>query len=73
MWINRPIYESLPYAYMLFGVGLLAASWLIRAGPWPTILLLVGALSLLAGLVIWLRRRDSRTLRAEYNDKSLDE
>jgi hypothetical protein len=73
MWLNRSVYESLPYAYMLIGAALLAASWLLGEGPWPRICLFAGAFSLLGGLVLWLRRKDSRTLGAEYDPKSLDE
>ena len=33
----------------------------------------VGALSLMAGLVLWLRRKDYRTKQAEYDGRSLDD
>lgn len=73
MWIARPLYELLPYLYMLVGVVLLAAAWLINMETLPGILLVLGSLSLLAGIVLWLRRKDYRTTQAEYSGKSLDD
>ncbi|HEX7113589.1 MAG TPA: hypothetical protein VF193_00505 [Steroidobacter sp.] len=73
MWLARPIYESLPYLYILVGVALLGAAFLIGQGFWPSVLLGVGALSVLGGLVVWLRRRDYRTRQAEYSNPTLDE
>ena len=59
MWISRPIYELLPYLYMLVGAVLLAAAWLVEADTWPSVFFTVGALSLMGGLVLWLRERQS--------------
>ena len=73
MCISRPVYELLPYLYMLVGVGLLAAAWLTEAKTWPSVFLSVGALSLMGGLVLWLRRKDYRTKQAEYDSRSLDD
>jgi hypothetical protein len=73
MWLARPVYEFLPYLYMLVGVCLLAAAWFIDMSTLPSIFMLIGALSIMAGLVLWLRRRDYRTRQAEYNSRSLDD
>jgi hypothetical protein len=73
MWISRPLYELLPYLYMLVGIGLLAAAWVVEAKTWPSVFLSVGALSLMGGLVLWLRRKDYRTKQAEYDSRSLDD
>ena len=73
MWITRPIYELLPYVYMVLGAGLLTAAWLVELRLWPSIFLAVGALSLMGGLVLWLRRRDYRAKQAEYDSRSLDD
>ena len=73
MWIARPLYELLPYIYMLVGLILLSAAWLITIETLPGVLLVLGSLSLLAGIVLWLRRKDYRTTQAEYNSKSLDD
>ena len=48
MWLARPIYEFLPYLYMLVGVALLGAAWFIEMSMLPSIFMLVGVLSLMA-------------------------
>jgi nitrate reductase gamma subunit len=73
MWLARPIYEFLPYLYMLVGAVLLGAAWLVNVETLPSVFMVVGSLSLLAGIVLWLRRRDYRTTQSEYNSRSLDE
>lgn len=72
MWIPRPLYEAIPYAYACAGALLLAAAWLIERGPrgW---LLAAGVCGIVAGLVIWLRRRDYRSSQAEYDAHAIDE
>lgn len=73
MWLARPLYEFLPYLYMLVGLALLAAAWFIDIRTLPSVFMVVGVLSLMAGLVLWLRRRDYRTRQAEYNSRSLED
>ncbi len=60
MWVSKPIYESLPYFYLFAGAISLAASMYLNHWYWPTICFVVGLLCLVAGLVIWLKRRDYR-------------
>jgi uncharacterized membrane protein YhhN len=72
MWLARPIYELLPYLYMVLGIVLLAVAWWLRVAKLPGLLMFVGSVSLLAGIVLWLRRRDYRSRQEEYNEKSLD-
>jgi hypothetical protein len=35
--------------------------------------MVLGALSLMGGLVLWLRRRDYRTRQAEYSNRTLED
>jgi len=72
MWIPRPLYEAIPYAYIAGGGLMLTAAWFMDAGPrgW---LLAAGASGLVAGLVIWLRRRDYRTSQSEYDAHAIDD
>lgn len=60
MWISRPIYESLPYLYLIAGALSLAASMYIGHWYWPTICFVTGVACLVAGLVVLLKRRDYR-------------
>lgn len=73
MWLARPFYECLPYLYMGAGALFLGASWYLTDGVWPMLLLALGALTLIAGIVLWLKRRDYRTTQSEYNSRSLDD
>ena len=60
MWISKPIYESLPYLYLLIGVISLAASMYIDHWYWPSISFIIGLCALVAGMVVLLKRRDAR-------------
>jgi Flp pilus assembly protein TadB len=60
MWVSRPIYESLPYFYIVAGALTLAASMYLGHWYWPTICFFVGLASLVGGLVVLLKRRDYR-------------
>lgn len=60
MWVSRPIYESLPYLYLVAGAASLAASMYINHWYWPTICFVTGLSCLVAGLVVLLKRRDYR-------------
>lgn len=66
---SRPVYEGLPWVYIIFGLGALIASYLVAARS--VLSLLVGVLGLLCvvgGFVVVLRRRDYRALRSQYAD-----
>ena len=72
MWIPRPLYEAIPYAYMAAGAAALAAAYFLDLGP-RGLLLLLGGVGLTAGLVLWMRRRDYRASQSEYDTRSLDD
>ncbi len=63
MWLSRPLYESLPYYYVVVGLIILASSFYLDYWYWPTILAGVGLAGVVAGLVLWLRRRGYRLSR----------
>ena len=60
MWISKPIYESLPYFYLLAGGLCLCASMYVNHWYWPTICFSTGLVCLVGGLVVLLKRRDFR-------------
>ena len=64
--LSRPLYEGLPYGYMMFGVFAL----MVSSGQSSTTLSLLvgvpGLIALLAGVVVLLRRRDYRAMRTHY-------
>lgn len=61
MWVAKPIYEGLPYFYLVVGIVTLAASMYVNHWYWPTISFVTGLFCLVAGLVILLKRRDARS------------
>jgi hypothetical protein len=64
--LARPLYEGLPWLYMACGLAALVASY---REIWPrasVFLGLTGTIALLAGVVVWLRRRDYRRMRTHY-------
>lgn len=71
--IPEPLYESLPFLYGLAGILALAASYFIAAGWLSWLVFLVGIAGVLGGLVVWLRRRDYRTMQSRYGGGSLPE
>jgi len=70
MWLSKPFYEALPYCYIAVGLIALFASLYVNYWYWPLICTVVGITSLIAGLVVWLRRRDYRRSRSRSNVES---
>ncbi len=66
MRLSRSVYESLPYAYMLLGVGAFAASFIWRSEDWSDLVAGFGLIVLVTGLVLVLRRRDYRIQKRRY-------
>jgi len=60
MWLSKPLYEAVPYYYIGLGFVSLTAGLYANYWYWPLICTVVGITSLVAGLVVWLRRRDYR-------------
>jgi membrane associated rhomboid family serine protease len=64
--LARPLYEALPWIYLLCGLAALTASYLTRSGLMSTVLGLTGLVATLGGIVLLLRRRGYRKMRADY-------
>jgi hypothetical protein len=66
---SRPVYEGLPWFYIILGLTALGGSYLIAShGTLSLLTGLLGILWVLGGVVVLLRRRDYRALRAQYAD-----
>jgi len=66
---SRPVYEGLPWVYIIFGLGALLASYLLSVhGLLSLTVGLLGIACVLGGFVVLLRRRDYRALRSRYAD-----
>jgi membrane protein implicated in regulation of membrane protease activity len=65
MWLSTPIYEGLPFCAMGLGLAAIAAGFTVGDGPsWQWLCICAGRVLLVAGLVIWLKRRDYRSSRS---------
>jgi Flp pilus assembly protein TadB len=73
--LSRPVYEGLPWAYILGGIALLVASYVYRETKWSAVVAVFGIVAVVGGIVVLLRRRDFRELRSQYEnpDSSLDD
>ncbi len=70
MWLAKPIYESIPYFYFVAGLSAVGVSLLLTGSIWSAICFAAGIACLIAGLVVWLRRRDfRRTSRSPSSDE----
>jgi hypothetical protein len=65
-YLRRPLYESLLAIYGGLGAALLWLSYRHRQAGWSTLCEVAGLLGLVAGLMIWLHRRDYRATGADY-------
>jgi hypothetical protein len=66
---SRPVYEGLPWFYIICGLAVLLGSYLLAAhGVLSLLIGILGILLLLGGVVVLLRRRDYRELRSQYAD-----
>jgi hypothetical protein len=66
--LSRPIYEGLPWLYVICGLAALTASYLHPSRILSLGIGLVGLAALLGGVVVLLRRRDYRELRSQYGN-----
>jgi membrane associated rhomboid family serine protease len=67
--LSRPVYEGLPWIYIICGVAALVASYMLAGRGFLSVAAgVVGLCGLVAGMVVLLRRRDYRALRSQYAD-----
>jgi hypothetical protein len=66
MRLANPVYESLPLVYLLAGALLCFASYRLHSGVLSVLLLIAGTLGMIAGVAVWLRRRDFRAADPQY-------
>lgn len=66
--LSQPLYEGLPWIYVLAGLCGLVCSYVIPYRVLSVLIGLLGFLGVLAGIVVLLRRRDYRQLRSQYRN-----
>lgn len=66
MWLPTPVYESLPYAYVIIGILLITGATYIGIETGETSVYLgAGAVSVLSGVLVYVRRVAARANRAK--------
>jgi predicted phage tail protein len=72
MWLPKPLYESIPFHYLILGAAAVIAAFYVETGYWPEILAVVGAVLLITGVMLLLRRKGYRSSRSrlDFNRKN---
>ena len=66
--LSRPVYEGLPWLYIILGLVALIASYLLARGTLSLLVGVFGLVCVVGGFALLLRRRDYRALRSQYAD-----
>ena len=73
MWLPKPLYELLPYLYVLIGVVLLgAAAALAGRVVGSTIVFFAGLAIIVLGVAVWMKRRSTRLDKASRETRQLE-
>jgi hypothetical protein len=64
--LSRPLYEGLPWLYLSLGLFALIVSYGQSSSLLSLLVGLPGFMALMAGIVVLLKRRDYRAMRAHY-------
>jgi Flp pilus assembly protein TadB len=67
MWLAKPIYELLPYAYIAVGTASIIAAAYIQVWLWPQIGAAVGVVGIVGGIALLLKRRGYRSSRSRVD------
>ena len=73
MYLPRRLYELLPYAYLAAGLLACTVSYLSTGSVWSDLAFGCGAVAIIGGFVLILRRRSYRDDEARYDRHSLDD
>jgi Flp pilus assembly protein TadB len=72
MRLAQPVYESLPFLYMVIGGLAIFLFYLDPDGPRAIVAFVIGLIVETAALTVLLRRRDYRELSREYSGETID-
>jgi hypothetical protein len=73
VYLPRRLYEILPYAYVVAGLAACSASYLASNALISNLAFGAGAIAIVGGLMLILRRRSYRDDAARYDRHSLDD
>lgn len=67
MWLNRTLYEALPFAYAGIGIVCVVGGFFIDEDSWSAVAVVFGLLAIVGGLVLFLKRRGYRSSRSRMS------
>lgn len=67
MWLPKPLYESIPFHYLILGAAAIVAAFYVESGYWPEILAVAGIAFLVLGVMLLLRRKGYRSSRSRLD------
>lgn len=67
MWLPKPLYESIPFHFLILGAAAVVAAFYVDSGYWPEIFAVAGVLLLVLGVVLLLRRKGYRSSRSRLD------
>lgn len=67
MWLPKPLYESIPFYYLVLGAAAIGAAFFLESGYWPEISAGAGLVLLVIGVVLLLRRKGYRASRSRLD------
>jgi hypothetical protein len=67
MWVAKPLYELLPYYYVIGGALAFAVAAYVDSWYWSPICIALGASGIIGGLVVLLKRRGYRASRSRVD------
>ena len=70
--LARPLYESLPYAYMVLGALAIGLFYFDSGAARAQVAFVIGVLFEIAALTLFLRRKDYRALSREYSGETIN-
>jgi hypothetical protein len=73
MRLARPVYESLPYAYVALGWLAMLLSYFNSGNSGGVVAFGLGLFAQIAGLTLYLHRQDCRSLRSQYPCETIEE
>jgi hypothetical protein len=73
MRLARPVYESLPYAYVGLGWLAMLVSYVTAGTGGGVIAFVLSLIAQIAGLTIYLHRQDCRSRSSQYPCETIEE
>jgi hypothetical protein len=73
MWLPKPVYESLPFVYVLVGCAVIGVGAAFAQRTWDSSASFVGGLAIVAvGVAVGMKRRSARLDQASRRTRQVE-